>query len=95
MHLYDNYSPKGLQIVGIVIYYNDPKEANKMVQNKKMPYRILLDRDKKATYAFGGVHFTPSSFLIAPDGKIIYRQTGSTNFAVIRELLQQFVVTGK
>lgn len=86
--LYDEYSPRGMQIVGIVIYYNDPIEASAMVQNKGIPYRILLDRNKKATYAFGGVHLTPSSFLISPEGKILYRQTGETDFVKIREILQ-------
>ena len=91
IELYNHYSPKGLQVIGIVIYYNDPKEAIAMVQNKKIPYRILLDRNKKATYAFGGVHFTPTSFLIAPDGKIMYREMGKTDFAVIRKSLQKLL----
>ena len=87
--LYNEYSPRGLQVVGIVIYYNDPIAASAMVKNKAIPYPILLDRNKKATYAFGGVHLTPSSFLISPEGKILYRQTGETDFVKIRELLQK------
>ena len=92
--LFKDYSPKGLQVIGIVIYYNDPKEAVAMVKNKKIPYRILLDRDKKATYAFGGVHFTPTSFLISPDGKIVYRETGKTDFAAIRKSLHNLLPAG-
>ena len=94
IELYNHYSPKGLQVIGIVIYYNNPKEAIAMVQNKKIPYRILLDRDYKATYAFGNVQHTPTSFLISPDGKIVYRETGKTNFAAINKSLQNLLSAG-
>jgi thiol-disulfide isomerase/thioredoxin len=89
--LYNDYSPKDLEIVGIVIYYNDPNQAYSMMQKKHIPYRILLDRNKKATYAFGGVQYTPTTFLVSPSGRIVYRETGKTDFGKLREVLQKIL----
>lgn len=82
---------KGLEMVGIVIYYNDPDEAYAMVQERGIPYRILFDKDKQATYAFRNVHFTPTTFLVAPNGRIVYRQQGVINFELIREQTQKWL----
>lgn len=89
--LHNEYAGKGLEIVGIVIYYDDPDDAYAMVQDKGIPYRILLDRDKQATYAFNNVHLTPTTFLVSPDGRIVYRQTGKIDFELIRKHTQSWL----
>jgi peroxiredoxin len=91
INLYNTYSRQGLEILGIVIYYNDPLEAEKMVKHREIPYRILLDQNKKATYAFGNVHLTPTTFLISPQGKIVYRQTGKTDFKLIQKTIKSYL----
>ena len=91
IELYNQFSPQGFEIVGIVIYYNEPPEAQAVVQNKGIPYRILLDQKKLATHAFGNVHLTPTTFLVAPNGRIVYRHQGVTDFSLIREKLQKYL----
>ena len=95
INLYHTYAPQGLEVIGIVIYYNNPTEAAAMVEERQIPYRILLDRNKQATHAFGNVHFTPSTFLISPSGKIVYRQTGLTNFDAIEQSIKNYLGTEK
>lgn len=85
IRLHNEYAPQGLEIVGIVIYYDNKDNALAMVSNMPIPYRILLDRDKKATQAFRNVHYTPTTFLIAPNGSIVYRHFGRTDFNFIRK----------
>ena len=93
--LHDEYADKGLEIVGIVIYYNDPDEAYAMVQERGIPYRILLDKDKQATYAFRNVHYTPTTFLVAPSGRIVYRHYGKINFELISEQTQKWLAASR
>jgi peroxiredoxin len=90
LRFYDDYAARGLEIVGIVIYYDNLDSARALVKNRKIPYRILLDRAKKATHAFRNVHYTPTTFLADPDGRIIYRQQGRTDFDLLREKIQEF-----
>lgn len=90
--LHDDYSKKGLEMVGIVIYYNNKEDANAMVLDRSIPYRILYDQNKTATHAFRNVHYTPTTFLIAPNGRIVYRQVGDIDFELIRDKTQEWLV---
>ena len=93
--LHDEYADQGLEMVGIVIYYNDPDEAYAMVQEQGIPYRILLDKNKQATYAFRNVHYTPTTFLVAPSGRIVYRHYGKINFELISEQTQKWLAASR
>lgn len=90
IRLHNEYAPQGLEIVGIVIYYDNKDDALAMVKNMLIPYRILLDSDKKATQAFRNVHYTPTTFLIAPNGRVVYRNFGRIDFNFIRMQTEKF-----
>ncbi|MDT8452092.1 MAG: TlpA disulfide reductase family protein [Gammaproteobacteria bacterium] len=91
IRLHHEYAPQGLEIVGIVIYYDNRDNALALVNNRQIPYRILLDRDKKATQAFRNVHYnTPTTFLIAPNSSVVYRHHGRIDFNFIRQQLRKF-----
>ena len=57
------------------------------LQGKELSIPIALDIQGEAAKAFGNVSLTPSSFLIAPDGRIIHRQTGELELNKVRSLV--------
>lgn len=89
--LHNDYHSKGLIIIGIIIYYDKINNAREMVINKGLPYTIIEDREKAATYAFGNVHVAPTSFLASPSGRIIYRKRGEMDMQKVRSIINELV----
>ena len=87
--LYRELSPEGLEIIGIT--QDRPDRVIAMVKAKQLPYRIALDIAGTASQAFGNVRLTPTSFLIAPDGRILHRKTGELDMQKIHALIESLL----
>ena len=91
--LYNELSPQGLEIIGIAMSYDKPSHVLSMRKARNIPYPVALDIHGAAAQAFGNVRLTPTSFLIAPDGRIVSRRIGEMDMPKLRTrilaLLQQ------
>ena len=85
IELYDELAPEGLEIIGIAMDYDPPNRVLAMSKARNIPYPIALDIHADAARAFGNVRLTPTSFLIAPDGRIVYQKIGTINMVRLRE----------
>ncbi len=85
VELHKELAPRGLKIIGIAMYYDPPNQVLAMRKSRNIPYTIALDLRAEAAHAFGDVRVTPSTFLIAPDGDIVYRKTGALNINGVRQ----------
>jgi alkyl hydroperoxide reductase subunit AhpC len=83
--LYKELAPKGLEIIGIAMAYDPPNRVLEMTIQKQISYPVALDIDGALARAFGNVSYTPTIFLIAPDGTITKHKTGELNINRIRE----------
>lgn len=83
--LYDELSPRGLEIIAIAMAYDPPNQVLAMRNARNIPYYVALDIHAEAARAFGDVRLTPTAFLIAPDGRIVQRKTGEMNPAKLRQ----------
>lgn len=83
--LYRELSPQGLEIVAIAMHYDPPNQVLAMRKARSIPYTVALDIHADAARAFGNVRLTPTAFLIAPDGRIVYRKTGELPFKRLRQ----------
>ena len=82
--LYHELSPRGLNVIGIAIFYDPPNRVLAMQESSSIPYTIALDIDANASRAFGDVGLTPTTFLIAPDGRVVYQKTGNMDMDKVR-----------
>ena len=89
--LYKALSPRGLEIIGITVPRDRPDHVIAMVKAKQLPYRIALDIEGTASQAFGNVSLTPTSFLIAPDGRIVHQKTGQLDMQKIQRLIESLL----
>ena len=85
IELYNELSPQGLEIIGIAMDYDPPNQVVAMSKARNIPYPIALDIHAQASRAFGNVRLTPTSFLIAPDGQIVYQKLGEMSMAKLRQ----------
>ncbi len=87
VNLYEELAPRGFEIIGISMAYDPPNHVLAFKQTRGIPYPLALDIQSLAARAFGDVQLTPSSFLIAPDGRIVHRQTGTLDMPELRGLI--------
>ena len=85
IELYDELSPQGLEIIGIAMSYDKPSNVLSMRKARGIPYPVALDIDGAAAQAFGNIRLTPTSFLVAPDGRIVFQKLGEMNMTTLRE----------
>ena len=95
--LYNELSEKGFEIVGVAMPYDPPNQVLELTRLRRVPYAIALDIDGSVAHAFDDVTLTPTSLLVAPDGRIITRIVGAIDIEKLRTqitgLLQQSQVT--
>ena len=87
IELYKELAPRGFEMIGVAMAYDPPNRVIALSQAKQLPYPIALDIRGEAANAFGNVSVTPSFFLIAPDGRVIHRQTGKLELNKVRSLV--------
>jgi peroxiredoxin len=79
INLYKQFHYSGLEIIAVAMQYNPPNHVIDMTKDRQLPYKVALDLSSEVAEAFGGVMFTPSTFLIAADGTIIDKHIGIFN----------------
>lgn len=93
IELYQELAPKGLEIIGIAMSYDPPNHVLQMAKERQIPYPITLDTTAAASKAFGEVKLTPTSFLIAPDGRIVHQKIGEMDIPMVRQTILNMLST--
>ena len=69
-----------LDITGVAMSYDNPEHINEMVKRRSLNYNIVFDQSGAIAQSFGGIRLTPTSFLISPQGHIVYQKIGDIDF---------------
>ena len=91
IELHHEFAPQGFQLIAIAMSYDPPNHVVAMRDAKRLPYPIALDIDGQAARAFGDVRLTPTSFLIAPDGRIVREKVGELDMTEVRARLREML----
>lgn len=84
IELHNELAPQGLQLIAISMYFDPPNRVLAMQKARNIPYPVAMDIHADASRAFGDIRMTPTSFLIAPDGRIAYYRTGTMDMDKLR-----------
>ncbi len=83
--LYQELQAQGLLVIGVSMYYDPPVQVAKLIDQRNIPYPIVMDVQKKVASAFNLKKMvTPTTILIAPDNKIVFRKTGLLDMVALR-----------
>jgi len=91
LKLYNLYHSQGLEIIAVSMPYDIPSHVVALKQRLSIPYFMALDIEGRINAAFGGVALTPTSFLISPDGNIIWRKTGRFSIEKMQERINKIL----
>lgn len=93
VELHNEYGPRGFKMIGISMPYDPPNQVYELVKRRSLPYTIALDIQGEAVRAFGDVRLTPTSFLIAPDGRIVEHRIGDLDMPALRAKIESMLST--
>lgn len=77
------------ELVAVSMSYDPESQVQKFIQSHPYPFTFVMDKEDKIAQAFGGIQLTPTSFLIAPNGKIVYQKIGEVDFQLVEERIKQ------
>lgn len=77
------------ELVAVSMNYDPAEQVKNFIQNNPYPFIFKMDTDGAIAKAFGNILLTPTSFLIAPNGKIVYKQIGEVHFDLVAERIKQ------
>ncbi len=89
--LYQHYHTRGLEIIAVAMYYDLPSHVVEMTRQKQIPYKVALDLKADLARAFGNIQFTPSTFLIAPDGLVAKKVIGAFDLPFFQNQIEQYI----
>lgn len=89
--LYHQYHEKGFDIIAVAMSHDPPNRVWEFVRAKQLPYKIVLDLDSKVAQAFGDVRLTPTTYVIAKDGRIVFHKIGEFDVAKMRALIERLL----
>lgn len=94
--MHADYHKQGFQLIAVSMYYDRPDRVNEVVKLKKMPYHIVFDTEQKIMSAFDMKHaLTPTSFLISPNGRIVYHKIGKIKIDRLRRKIELMLANSK
>ena len=84
---YNKFKDDGLEFVAVAMSYDPPNYVVNYADTRKLPFKVALDTDGSAAKAYGDVSMTPTTFVIAKDGKILKKYVGQPDFPALHQLL--------
>lgn len=93
IRLYNELHPRDFELIAVAMPYDRPLDVQNFVRARNVPYPVALDVEGKVVRAFDGVPYVPMAFLISPEGKVVYQQTGKLDIKKARRLIAQYLAT--
>lgn len=86
--LHKAYGPRGLKVIGMAMSYDPEAQVRALRDRLAIPYPIALDKDGAASEAMGKVRLTPTTFLLDPQGRVVYQKIGIFDMEKVKGLVE-------
>jgi thiol-disulfide isomerase/thioredoxin len=77
------------ELIAVAMDYDPKEQVAKFIQSNPYPFVFTHDQDGSLAKAFGDIKLTPTTFLIAPNGKIVYQHIGVIHFDQVTQRIEQ------
>lgn len=80
----------GLTVLAVSVHYDPPPNILSTLARIKPKYLTAFDVQQEINIAFGANRATPTTFLISPKGKIVYKHIGEFEYQRLTQLIEAF-----
>jgi thiol-disulfide isomerase/thioredoxin len=84
--LHEKYRKTKLEVIGIAMDYQDPKQVLGFADSMFISYPIVLG-DSKIAAQFGRLQGLPTSYLYNPEGKLVAYQVGALTKKAVEDYI--------
>ena len=85
---YERFRDRGLAFIAVAMRHDAPNRVLDYAARNRLPFTVALDVKGELAGAFGSVRFTPTTFVIDRQGRIVARIQGEPDFAKFNQLLE-------
>lgn len=89
--LHNQYQAKGYTTLAVALAFDSLSTVQNLTLNKPLPYNVIFDKQGSYAQAFGGVQMTPTHFLIAPSGEIVWQNVGPIDRNELKEQIEELL----
>jgi peroxiredoxin len=86
---HNKFAPRGYETVAVAVRHDHPGRVAQFAASRALPFRVALDRSGEAALRFGNVRFTPMSFLIDRQGRVLKRYRGEPDWAELHRIVER------
>lgn len=76
-----------LRIIAVAMPHDDEAAVREFIRSRQLPYHVAMDSAGRLARLFGDVRLTPTTFLIAPDNRIVLHTIGAADLDKVRALV--------
>lgn len=80
---YQTHHAAGFEVVAVAMPYDPPDRVYHFMQQRGLPFKVVLDIDGAVLRAFGDIPGTPTAFLIDRRGRIVEKRVGRLDFKAL------------
>ena len=91
---YNKYKDQGLEFVAVAMQYDRPDYVLNFTEQRKLPFKVVIDNTGSVAKAWGDVQLTPTSYLVNRRGQIVKRYVGQPDFVALHQLIEQLLGQG-
>lgn len=91
---YRKFAPRGFETIAVAMRYDPPSHVVDYAQRNALPFKVALDVNGELAQRFGNVSLTPTTFVIARDGRIVKQYLGEPDFEALHALLEKELQAG-
>lgn len=91
VELRKQYGDQGLEVVGVAMSYDPVDQVNEFVKRFAMEYPVGVDKDDAVANAFGEVRLVPTTFVVSPEGRIVFQKLGEFTPDEIDPVLHKYL----
>lgn len=81
------FSDQGLEMIAVAQSSDRPELVRTVMHNEGMLFDVAMDPEGATAAAFGGLSTTPTSYLVSPQGEVIYAAEGPMDLSGLHSRL--------
>ncbi len=91
VELRKQYGAQGLEVLGVAMSYDPVDQVNEFVKRFAMEYPVGVDNGDAIANAFGDVRLVPTTFVLSPEGRIVFQKLGEFTPEEIDGVLSKYL----
>ena len=91
---HEKFKQRGYETLAVAMSYDPPAYVINFAESRKLPFKVAIDNTGALAHAWGGVEFTPTTFLVNQRGEIVKRYVGEPDFSALHALVDKLLAEG-